>query len=110
VEALVRHDSRLEWMRSGLDAGDAKAQPRVAATLVLGNASAPTGGVHLALLCQRAPTCVPAADLAHLLGTLQPLGEAAMQDEPLPLDELGYELGIPIAPASALLDPLASPP
>ena len=62
--------------------------------------------MHLALLCRKAPACAPVADLAHLLGTLQPLRSSdTAGEEPLPLDELGYELGLPVAPAGALLEP-----
>jgi hypothetical protein len=109
VEALVQRDSRLEWLRSGLEeetGGGGPARQEVPAYLVLGNASAPAGSVHLALLCRRAPACAPAVDLAHLLGTLQPLRSLeAAGEEPLPLDELGYELGLSVTPAGALLEP-----
>jgi hypothetical protein len=107
VDALVQRDARLEWLRSGLEeAGGGAARQATAAYLVLGNASAPAGSVHLALLCRRAPACAPAADLAHFLGTLRPLGSSdTAGEEPLPLDELGYELGLPVAPAGVLLEP-----
>lgn len=112
VEKLVQRVPRLEWLRSGLpaqeDAGNPERSP-VPAALVFGSASGGDGSVHLALLCRRAPSCAPAADLARFLATLQPLKTPDGSLEALPLAEMTYDLGIPIVPADALLDPLAAP-
>jgi len=111
VEALVERHPRLEWLRAGVASEEgmvSELQP-APAVLVLGSADTGRGSVHLALLCRRAPACAPAPDLARLLATLQPLEKARLPEsgeEPLSLEELDYGLGIPVAPAGALLDPL----
>lgn len=111
VEALVEQHPRLEWLRAGVasEEGSTTAREAVPAGLVFGSAATREGKLHLALLCRRAPSCAPAPDLARLLATLQPLEKArllASGEEPLPLEELDYGLGIPVAPAGALLDAL----
>jgi hypothetical protein len=113
VDALVEQHPRLEWLRAGVasEDGETPETPVVPAGLVFGSASTREGKVHLALLCRRAPACAPAPDLARLLATLQPLEKVKLPEsgqEPLPLEELDYGLGIPVAPAGALLDPLAA--
>lgn len=113
VERLVERIPRLEWLRSGLPTqegdGMSKSAP-VPAILVFGSAAGEDGRVHLALLCRRAPICAPAVDLSHFLGTLQPLKASGESQEVLPLEEMTYDLGLPIVPADALLDPLAALP
>jgi hypothetical protein len=117
VEALVEQHPRLEWLRAGVaseEGGTPERQP-MPAILVLGSAEYRQGRVHLALLCRRAPACAPAPDLTRLMATLQPLEKAKLPEfaeESLPLQELDYGLGIPVAPAGALLDPMgpAAPP
>lgn len=109
VEALVEQHPRLEWLRAGVasEEGGTPGREAMPAALVFGSADTRQGKVHLALLCRRAPSCAPAPDLARLLATLQPLEKAklpASVEEPLPLEELDYGLGIPVAPAGALLD------
>ncbi len=109
VDRLVEIRPGLEWLRSAVAADDLPGEPRqpVSATLVLGNAIGRGGRLHLALLCRRAPSCTPAGDLAHLLATLQPLESAmAESDPPRSLGDLDYDLGIPVAPSEALLDPM----
>jgi hypothetical protein len=117
VEALVEQHPRLEWLRVGVasEEGETPERQPVPAILVLGSADTRQGSMHLALLCRRAPACAPAPDLARLLATLQPLAKAKLSEsgeEPLPLEELDYGLGIPVAPAGALYDPLepSAPP
>lgn len=112
VDRLVEMRPRLEWLRAAVAsdeiAGEPQASP-VPATLVLGSATGRGGRLHLALLCRRSPSCAPAGDLAHLLATLQPLESAepgGAGDPPRSLGDLDYELGIPVAPSEALLDPL----
>lgn len=109
VEALVERHPRLEWLRAGVASEEEVASEGQPAVLVLGSADTRQGKAHLALLCRRSPACAPAPDLARLLATLQPLEKAKLAEsgeEPLSLEELDYGLGIPVAPAGALLDPL----
>jgi hypothetical protein len=110
VEQLVKKVPRLEWLRSGLPAqegGGAPARTPAPAALVFGSAAGADGSMHLALLCRRAPTCAPAADLARFLETLRSLDSSADGQDALPLEEMSYELGLSTVPADALLDPLA---
>jgi hypothetical protein len=111
VDRLIEMKPRLEWLRAAVAPDDIPEEPRrspVPATLILGNATGRGGRLHLALLCRRAPSCTPAVDLAHLLATLQPLESATSQDgdPPRSLGDLDYELGLPVAPSEALLDPM----
>jgi hypothetical protein len=115
VDALVEQHPQLEWLRAGV-ASEGAETPAISAIsalsaapagLVFGSAATRQGKVHLALLCRRAPACAPAPDLARLLATLKPLEKARLLEsgrEALPLEELDYGLGIPVAPAGALLD------
>lgn len=111
VDALVEQHPRLEWLRAGVASEDgAPVTQGVPSEMVFGSAATRQGRVHLALLCRRAPSCAPAPDLARLLATLQPLERAklpASGEEPFPLEELDYGLGIPVAPAGALFDAMA---
>jgi hypothetical protein len=110
VDRLVEMRPRLEWLRAAVASGDIAEEPQpspVPATLVLGSAIGRGGRLHLALLCRRSPSCSPAEDLAHLLATLQPLESVtAESDPPRSLGDLDYDLGIPVAPSEALLDPM----
>jgi hypothetical protein len=114
VERLIQKFPQLEWMKSGW-AIPGSSQPAgrspAPAYMVLGSASSPEGGVHLALLCARTPSCGSAPALASLLSSLRPISAAVLEgagDALLP-EELELETGLVVAPHSGVLPPFARP-
>lgn len=79
------------------------------AYMLLGTASSPGAGMHLAILCAQTPECAPARDLADLLTSLRPAGRDDLGRqhvaEPASLEAFAAELGLAFAPAAGRLEP-----
>ncbi|HJX27450.1 MAG TPA: hypothetical protein VJ885_06025 [Thermoanaerobaculia bacterium] len=110
VDRLIQKFPQLAWMKAGR-AIPGTAQPvgrsPVPAYMVFGSASFPEGGVHLALLCTRTPSCGSAPALAGLLSSLRPIsaGDLDAAGDALPPEELEIETGLVLAPHSGVLSP-----
>lgn len=113
VDRLIQKFPQLAWMKSGR-AMPGTTQPvgrsPVPAYMVFGSASSPEGGVHLALLCTRTPSCGSAPALARLLSSLRPISANDLDaaGEALPPEELEIETGLVLAPHSGVLSPSSS--